>query len=566
MPQPAIDPRIPVIDPNSAIGRRLLAQQPQAPVAPGLARGAADLGGRDTADADIQQMLAQQHAAALGPPPPGILPPSPAAPTFQAAPPPAGRGANPNPSPADLASGNVPVAPVPTADPFRLHDPGLGRVAGADAVAPGEVIPFNPNDPRSRNPFLYQDGDTWRSSIQRGGMTADGFTPGFVTSGVGGAQTWAASPQDFLIAMQQNARAQGVNPGQLAEQFLGQLGATADRSGRAAVAAQGANVNLAGQRLQGDAQRDAARTAAEGQGRAAAFAAIPGFVAGLGAGTVPAPVADLMGGHITRAIQGGGAVPGFGGPMGPGAPALPGAPGVAPGGPAAPAGGNAPVNPFAAAAASGEFLGPLRGVFGTRNPQTGAVVRPEGFNLDASVQQLLDRFTTGTPDQRAAAVAAVERGELGNPDEVLQAIGRRGAIATLRAQGGLPPGQSGLGNIIGSGSLADRALSLVTDAVPTGNARAPFVVQGPGGVPLMTFDQDPNQSVGSSAVGRLFSGGVGQNRVTIPGFNPILFDRTAVNGLTNRAGATAVQDQRQGLSAQDFLRLTQRYQQATRPR
>lgn len=554
---------LPVVDPNSELGRRLLGVQPRLSTPQARADALPDVGGMDTSDPAFQSLLRQQNAAALGSPPPGLL----------AAPGRRGEPGGPAPgtafgnsaplasaTPAELAAGNVAVAPVPTQDPFRLNDPGLGPTPGRQD---GDLFRYDTNDPRMRNPFMYDDGGTLRSSIQRGGMTADGFTPGFVNNGVGGSQAWASSAPDYLMAIQEAARARGVNPGQLADQFLGQLGSTADRSGRAAVGAQAANVNLAGSRLQADAQRYSADRSGEAQARAAALGAIPGFIAGLSGGNVPPPIAEMMGTNILQMLNGGprapGAAPGAGSaapttPGAPGVPALPGATGAAPG-----------ANPFAAAAASGDFLRPLVPVFGSRNA-AGVVTAPEGFNMDAAAQQLLDRFHTGTPEQRAAAVAAVERGDLGNPQQVQEAIARRAAISTLRANGGLAPGQSVVGNMIGKGSLADQALTFLNwgDSPVPANARAPHVVVGPNGQPTLTFSEDPNQRAVAAGFGRLFSGGVGANQVTVPGFNPIPFDRTAVNGIGSRAGSTPEQDQRLAAAAQDFLQRTQRYQNATR--
>lgn len=539
---PPQQPFIPTIDPNSAIGRRLLERDRLAATPQGRVDALPSLDGMaDTNDPRFQAMLRQQTAA-LGPPPAALLPAAPAA--VAPAPSPATPA---NPTPDQLAAGQTPLAPVPVQDPFRLNDPGLGRVAGSAGVPPGDVIPYNPNDPRSRNPFLYQDGDVWRSSVQRGSMTGDGFTPGFVTNGLGGSQVWAQSPADFLIAMQQNARAQGVNPGQLAEQFLTGLNAGADRSGRAGVAAQQGNVNLATGRMQADAQRYGADRSADAAGRAAAFGAIPGFVAGLSAGNIPGPLAEMIGNHITTGLQGGprpGSATPFGGPMVPGGPA--------PGAPGAPAGGNAPGNPFASLAASGDALRPFQSIFGTRNPQTGMVARPEGFNMGTSVNTMLDRLHTATPEQRQAVMLAIERGDMGDPTELLTAIGRRGGVASLRAMGGATPGSPRAGNMLGMVGLGPNMPFLGSEA------QRPHVIVGPNGQPAVTFRANPNQNAIAASLGVLGSAGVGPNQVLYPGFDPIDFSRSDVSSPFNAPGSTQAVDQRHGLTAREFLQLSAR--------
>lgn len=554
-------PNIPTVDPNSALGQRLLARQTAAPI-PGLAFGGRDMGGRSSSDADVEAMIREQHLAALGAPPGGLLPGavSPGASPAPSTPPGSGRDGEGRPpaTPATLAAGQTLLAPVPTRDPFRLNDPGLGPVAGAAGVMPGQVIPFDHNDPRARNPFLYQDNGVWRSSLQRGEMGPGGFTPGFVNNGPGGTRVWADTPADFLIALQRNAAAQGVAPGQLAEQFLTGLNAGADRSFRAGAAAQQGGVNLATGLMQAEAQRDAARTSAEGAARSAAFGAIPGLATAAGSGTMPAALVQSLGDIINSGLM---TTPG--GPR-------PGAPGAAPAAPAGGAGvpavgggigapgaaGATPGAALAAQAAGADFLRPLQPLFGARNA-AGVVQAPEGFNMASAVGQLLDRFHTATPDQRAAAVAAIERGDLGNPDQVLQAIGRQAGIATLRARGGLGPNQTGPGNALTMFGLGPN--------VPFFNSEAPkpHVVMGANGQPVLTLRANPQQNAVAASVSALTSAGVPYNQVVIPGFNPIDFARGDVNSIFgNRAGATPEADQRQGVSAMDLIRMTSRYRGA----
>lgn len=549
-------PNYPTLDPNSPLGRRMMAAQPQAPGVPGVVFGGGDLGGQSTADPSVQAILQQQNTAALGQVPPGLLPGGASERGTPVGPQPAAAQ-----SPVQLAAGQTPLAPVQTQDPFRLYDPGLGPVAGAAAVAPGQVIPINQNDPRSRNPFMYQDGGTWRSSLQAGGMGANGFTPGFVSNGANGAQTWAGSPQDFLMALHQNAAANGVNPTVLAQQFLGQLNSGADLNAKAGLAAQKGGVDLATGRMQADAQRDSARLAAEGAGRAGAFAAIPGFMTALTAGNVPPGIAEMIGGHITNAMNGGagGARPGgsatpFGGPMGPGGPSPGPTPGAAPAAPGLPSGGNPAANPFAAAAAAGDAMRPLQALFGARNA-AGVVTRPEGFNLGTATNAFLDRFASATPEQRQQMAVAAERGDLGDPTEVLNAIARRGAVATLRSHGGSAPGTSRVGNM-----LQPLSGFLQPGAAP---GRTNFTVNDQQtGNPLMTLRNDPNQSAIMAGAAQLMRLGVPYNQAAIPGYGNVGFDRGEVSGMNNAANSTPELDRRHSASAMDFIRMTNKYRTA----
>lgn len=530
------------LDPNSPMARRLLERDARLATPQGRADAMPDIGGMDTADPRFQQLLSRQ-VADLGAPPPGLLPAGPAAPAAPT-PEPAGGpnpfrdgtgAASPLPTPATLAAGNTAIAPVPTADPFRV----LPMRQSADrTLSDGSILP----------------GDFFGPGAA--GMTREGFQPGLMMSGAG--QTMANNPADYLIAMQRNAGLAGVSPTFTAEQFLGTMNGTNDRAQRAGIAAQQQNANLASGRMQADASRDTARIGAEGSARTAAFGAIPGFVQALGTGAMPPGVADLIGGYIGRGVQGGQmggpgtSPPPSGGPMGPGGPAGPGA------SPAA--------NPFAAVAAGAEFAAPLRSIFGQRNAQ-GVFTPAAGLNLNAAIPQLLDRFQTGTPGQRAALVQMAERGELGNFDDISRAVGTHGAVSTLRANGGLAPGQSGIGNILGNGSLAGiiaKANPFTGPSIIPANSRGSFAVGGSPGQPVMTFSEDPNQSVGSAAVGRFMSGGVGANRAVVPGFSPFMFDRTQISSPFNRPGSSAEDDRRRGQAALDFLQQTERYRAATR--
>ena len=217
-------------------------------------------------------------------------------------------------------------------------------------------------------------------------------------------------------------------------------------------------------------------------------------------------------------------------------------------------------NPFAAAAATGEAMRPLQAIFGARNAQTGVVTPPEGFNMDTAVGQLLDRFHAADPTGRAAMVAAIERGDLGNAQQLLTAIGRRGGIATLRARGGVGPNQTGPGNALSMFGLGPN-MPFVNSEAPQ-----PHVIMGPGGQPVMTLRANPNQNAIAASLSALGSAGVPYNQVVIPGFDPIDFSRGDVNSIFgNRAAGTPEADSRHGISAMDLIRMTQRYQSAPRP-
>jgi hypothetical protein len=535
------DPFYPTVDPNSDLGRRLAERELRLGTPQGRAGALPDVGGMDTESPQFQALLRAQVGPAAAAP---ALPPAPAAPAPAPA---AAAGPNPfrdgtgqaSPTPADLAAGNTALAPVPTLDPFRVLP---ARQSGDRTLADGTILP----------------GDFFGPGMA--GMTNDGFQPGLQQ--IGGMTTSASSPAEFLMGLQRQAQINGVSPNLTMESLLGGMNNSADRSGRAAVAAQAGTVNLATGRMSADAQQNAARTAAEASARAAAFSAIPGLAQG--AATMPAALVQSLGDIIDRAVQPGGGG-GYGGPMGPGGPAPgPGgtsAPGGAPGAaPGAPRPGG-PGAALAAAAAGGDFLRPLQATFGTRNAQTGVVQRPENFNPDAAARTFLDRFATGTPEQRQQAVLAIERGDLGDPTQVLESIARRGAVARLRGQGGVTPGRSGLTNLLRTSGLF-RGLT-GGDAT---NAPRPHAVMGPDGRPVMEFRGNPNQNAAAHAFGALMSGGVGYNQAVIPGFNPIDFSQTDVNGPivgAGRATGTPEVDQRHGLTAMDVIRMTQRYRTAT---
>ena len=297
---PPQQPFIPTVDPNSNIGRMLMERERRLAASPQARADAMPSldGMTDTNDPRFQELLRQQQAA-LGPPPAALLPgggarsergtPFDAVPGATTA-----AGANPfrdgtgvasppNPTPEALAAGQTALAPVPTQDPFRVLPArqSRDRTLSDGSILPGEF--FGPG---------------------MAGMTGNGFQPGLMQ--IGGMTTAANDPAAYLMGLQQQARINGLNPQFTAEQFLGSLNAGADRSARSGVAAQAGNVNLATGRMQADAQRYSADRTADGTARAAALGAIPGFVAGLGAGNIPAPIAEMIGGHITRAIQGGG--------------------------------------------------------------------------------------------------------------------------------------------------------------------------------------------------------------------------------------------------------------------
>jgi hypothetical protein len=236
--------------------------------------------------------------------------------------------------------------------------------------------------------------------------------------------------------------------------------------------------------------------------------------------------------------------------MGPGGP-------PAGGGGATPGPGGRPAgNPFAAAAAGADFAAPLRQVFGQRNPQ-GVFTPAANFNMGTAIPQLLDRFQTGTPEQRAALVQMAERGELGNFDDIAKAIIGRGAVATLRANGGVAPGQTRAGNVL----QTLRGTLLPSRAAPP---RSDFVINDQGsGSPLLTMRNDPAQSALAANLAQVARLGVPYNQAVVPGFGPVDFNRAEVSGWGNAPGATQEIDSRRGMSALDFIRATNRYRTAT---
>lgn len=471
MPPP--NPNLPVVDPNSALGRRLLGQeQRQSRQQPGLVMGDSPMGaGMDTGDPRIQAILQQQHAAATAGPAPspaaiaqpegGRLRDAPAIPPGLAF----------SPTPAELASGNVAVAPAPTQDPFRVLP---ARQSGDRTLSDGTILP----------------GEFFGPGMA--GMTGNGFQPGLMQ--IGGMTTAANDPAAYLMGIQQQARINGVNPGLTLESLLNGFNSGADRSARSSLAAQGANVNLAGQRLQGDAQRDAATTQANGQARAAAFSAIPGLIAAAGTGTVPPPLLQSYGDQIQRFLDGGPRP--ANGPSLPGA--APGAPGVAP---AAPGGGPAVPSLGAAIGATGAGNDVVAGLLPAFNIPADGKVPAEHQITPEMAMQFLDRLQARgvTDEQRRQVAGAIQARRFGDPQAVRNALLSATGISHFRAAPPVDP-RTGepAGGLIG------------------GAARAPYVVNGAGGRPLMTFQTNPRSNAFAQGARELASHGVGYTQIVGP--------------------------------------------------
>lgn len=346
----------------------------------------------------------------------------------------------------------APAAPVPVADPFRLNNPGLGPVRGKQE---GDLFRYDQNDPLANNPMMYRDGDVWRSSVQQGSLGPNGFTPGFMNSGVGGQREWAADPTQALILSQRAAQAAGVSPQFTVNTLMEGLNRGADMNLRANLGAQVANTQI------GQANLNARTTTSEGAAGRASTERIADrnlqgqeanaqrqMVSNLIAAGVQNPAAltpafmSAIGPMMQQAMPGGRmSSPGAGAAVTPAAPASgqP-APAGAPAGasPAAP-GAPAAANPAAAAFAGLQRLG--------ESQQLVANLRPAfGIGADGAIpakhqitpqmaMQLLDRMQgAGVTDaQRREIASAIQARQFGDPEQVRRALLQATAMSHLVA-------------------------------------------------------------------------------------------------------------------------------------